>query len=668
MEKEVICPDIKDKHESLVNMLATCLIREPKYYEKADERVEKIEKALEEIANIDPEFILMLAFYLRQELNLRSSSNYILAFAATHAKVSIFFRKYFPECVRLPSDLLEVVEMVQHLKPPAELGKLNVPAALKKGIMDKFSDFSVYQLGKYCSENKRKRDLVKAKERAKKAGEAAKGKGKGKMGETHTHTIEEKKPVNMKRILRICHIQEPKYEVMSILGKRAPETKEDWDKAFPNKVFAGEEAGKRMRIPIPKTWETELSDKGNKAEVWENLVASKQLPYMAMLRNIRNMIVSGVSPEVHNQVCDRIQDPIAVANSRQFPFRFLSAYEVLSCDLADLKARYENPVGYKEKAEKAFKEGVEMAKSNPKKKKKVRKNKKGEVKMPNILIPKHLVTNEILDNYRKALDNAIKIATMKNIPPIRGKTVVFADTSGSMGCKLSGGINMGSIRECIDTGILLGLMTHYASESCRFFCFSSPGITGKCYIEFEEFKSENILENLKHIKQEAASKLGGGTDFPFEFWKNAIEKEEKIDTFIIFSDMMISPGHTEMGQGDNAISSILSRYRKAVNPQMLFISVNLAGYGNNPIEDGLQSELDFSISGYSDAILRFISHRQLSQVEYIKDLATKHFAAKGDKGKGKGKGKGEIQAMVEGDAEDLAMGVKAVSLEEEKKE
>ena len=36
--------------------------------------------------------------------------------------------------------------------------------------------------------------------------------------------------------------------------------------------FDEDQAGKRMRLPIPETWETQVSLRGNKAEVWESLI------------------------------------------------------------------------------------------------------------------------------------------------------------------------------------------------------------------------------------------------------------------------------------------------------------------------------------------------------------------------------------------------------------
>lgn len=60
-------------------------------------------------------------------------------------------------------------------------------------------------------------------------------------------------------------------------------------------------------------------------EVWEALAPS--MGYMALVRNLRNFDEAGMSDEVAATVAERLADPGQVARSRQFPFRFLSAYE-----------------------------------------------------------------------------------------------------------------------------------------------------------------------------------------------------------------------------------------------------------------------------------------------------------------------------------------------------
>ncbi|MFI5984861.1 TROVE domain-containing protein [Streptomyces sp. NPDC051555] len=61
------------------------------------------------------------------------------------------------------------------------------------------------------------------------------------------------------------------------------------------------------------------------AAAWEAVIPS--MGTMALLRNLRNFDGAGVGDEVAASVAERISDPEAVARSRQFPFRFLAAYQ-----------------------------------------------------------------------------------------------------------------------------------------------------------------------------------------------------------------------------------------------------------------------------------------------------------------------------------------------------
>lgn len=79
------------------------------------------------------------------------------------------------------------------------------------------------------------------------------------------------------------------------------------------------------------TWEDALSLVGSKVSkkaLWEELIPS--MGYMAQLRNLRNFDEAGVSKEMADRVAARLADPREVAKSRQFPFRFLSAYKATS--------------------------------------------------------------------------------------------------------------------------------------------------------------------------------------------------------------------------------------------------------------------------------------------------------------------------------------------------
>lgn len=58
---------------------------------------------------------------------------------------------------------------------------------------------------------------------------------------------------------------------------------------------------------------------------WEAVIPS--MGAMALVRNLRNFDEAGVSDEVAAGVADRLADPEVVAKSRQFPFRYLAAYQ-----------------------------------------------------------------------------------------------------------------------------------------------------------------------------------------------------------------------------------------------------------------------------------------------------------------------------------------------------
>ncbi|WBO67097.1 TROVE domain-containing protein [Streptomyces camelliae] len=58
---------------------------------------------------------------------------------------------------------------------------------------------------------------------------------------------------------------------------------------------------------------------------WEAVIPS--MAAMSLVRNLRNFDEAGVSDEVAARVAARISDPAEVARSRQFPFRYLAAYQ-----------------------------------------------------------------------------------------------------------------------------------------------------------------------------------------------------------------------------------------------------------------------------------------------------------------------------------------------------
>ena len=143
--------------------------------------------------------------------------------------------------------------------------KVRWPHAIQRGVMDALEGASPYAVAKYQS------------------------KGRS---------------MTMRDTLRITHPNALRDDTTDAMGK----------------CVAGE-------LPMPKSWETELSARGNNKEVWDELISEGKVPFMAALRNLRNMIKAGANID---PILDMLSDREDVARSRQLPFRFFSAYKELS--------------------------------------------------------------------------------------------------------------------------------------------------------------------------------------------------------------------------------------------------------------------------------------------------------------------------------------------------
>lgn len=83
------------------------------------------------------------------------------------------------------------------------------------------------------------------------------------------------------------------------------------------------------KLQPSNTWEVRLSSGENKEKVWKDLISENKIGYMALLRNLRN-IDEQADENTKRISCKIISDKEAVRNSKQFPFRFYSAYEQIS--------------------------------------------------------------------------------------------------------------------------------------------------------------------------------------------------------------------------------------------------------------------------------------------------------------------------------------------------
>ena len=79
-----------------------------------------------------------------------------------------------------------------------------------------------------------------------------------------------------------------------------------------------------------ETWESMSSaaeSDEERTEGWETLIKENKLGYMALLRNLNNLLKSGVSDKTIKLAAKKLSDPDEVRKSKQLPFRFYTAFE-----------------------------------------------------------------------------------------------------------------------------------------------------------------------------------------------------------------------------------------------------------------------------------------------------------------------------------------------------
>jgi hypothetical protein len=103
---------IVDLREYFISMVSTSLLRETKYYASSDQCRDELVKTMNELAAIEPEFILLTAYYVRHKMYIRTCTNFILAFTILNQKTQPFVAKYFNKTVLIPGDLIEVCQFV----------------------------------------------------------------------------------------------------------------------------------------------------------------------------------------------------------------------------------------------------------------------------------------------------------------------------------------------------------------------------------------------------------------------------------------------------------------------------------------------------------------------------------------------------------------------------
>ncbi|MBC6609835.1 TROVE domain-containing protein [Hymenobacter sp. BT507] len=247
------------------------------FYEKADTRLARLREL---VAQNEPLFVAQLAVYARERLYLRSVPLVLAVELARLHRGDNLVSRLIARVVQRPDEITELLAFYAQANERNGRKLLNrLSKQLQKGLALSFNRFDGYQLAKYD-----------------RAG-----------------------VVRLRDALFLVH----------------PTAKDAAQQMLFDQLVRGE-------LPTPYTWETELSAVGQRefataearaaavAATWQELIGSGKLGYMALLRNLRNILEANVSEDAMEKVCATLADRFAVARSKQLPFRFLAAYREVS--------------------------------------------------------------------------------------------------------------------------------------------------------------------------------------------------------------------------------------------------------------------------------------------------------------------------------------------------
>ncbi len=243
------------------------------FYETDTQRLKRI-KTL--IKKVNPNFVAKLAVYCRTKMYLRSIPVVLAVELAKIHRGDDLVCRTVNGTIQRADEITETLAYYQWANKREGTKKLNkLSKQLQKGIAQSFNKFDEYQFAKY----------------------------------------NRKTAITLKDALFLVH----------------PKAKDEQQQTLFDKIVQGD-------LQTPYTWEVELSAIGQipydspelKKQAfrlkWEELIDSNRLGYMALMRNLRNMLEANVSAAHIMQIAQRLSDTQAVSRSKQLPFRFLSAY------------------------------------------------------------------------------------------------------------------------------------------------------------------------------------------------------------------------------------------------------------------------------------------------------------------------------------------------------
>lgn len=531
-----------------------------KFYESATSRINRIASL---VRMVPAEYVAQLAIYARTEMHLRSVPMLLLVeLSQCHSGDSLVSRTT-AKVIQRVDDITELLACYQWRRRTNNLKRLS--CQLRKGIAEAFNKFDEYQFAKYNRNGKN---------------------------------------VTLRDALFLVH----------------PKAKDNTQQMLFNKIA-------RDELEIPYTWETRLSQSGQvkgltfterqilKKETWKELIESRRMGYMAMLRNLNNMLSCGLDELTLQIVFDYLSDEEAVRKSKQLPFRFFTAflklnkedyarYELMKEKRKQLMERY-----YFNKVRKVCKKRLGFKQSTM-----LVAIKKAGISNIGSIAPWHVarkrnfrmkqtkLSNHLrkyldrLDSYLKpsavneCLESAAKHAC-SNIPAFNEDTrvCIACDTSGSMMTDVSNN----SVIKCYDLALFFGAMMKYRCPNAIIGMFADIWLP-------LNMPQDDIMRNVMEMHS-LVGEVGYSTN-GHKVIEWLIKNGKVMDKVMLFTDCQLWNSYSD----GTSLSNAWDIYKETIAPDAKLYVFDLAGYGQSPIDIDTRKDV-YSVAGWSDTVFDMLA-------------------------------------------------------------
>lgn len=279
-----------DAKTELFLLAVSNMVGEDTFYEKAKSRDDRFIRLIHQVVKTDADWVRRFVPFLRNTMQMRSASivmavEYVIA-GGEHG------RQVIADAIQRADEPGEVIGYYR-----SRVGR-GLPQPIKRGISD-----ALQRIGS-------SRNVIRYKERG---------------------------GYSIKDVLRIAHAK-PRDQEQALLYQWVVSDGESNGTTMTQNYKTLMSLPLEERRPIVEQSPQVLQDAGMTwesvagwlqgpmtAEVWEALIP--EMGYMALLRNLRNFEQAGISDAAKAKVIARLSSREEVARSRQFPFRFYSAYK-----------------------------------------------------------------------------------------------------------------------------------------------------------------------------------------------------------------------------------------------------------------------------------------------------------------------------------------------------